>query len=111
MIENRHVPRAGDIDTVLLFAEKNEQLPSRTSKFEYYVIRCQRRALETRRRLLLDRYPNARILEPECDDANALHCWNRFKQEVLSRDDYLRNHFNVPDYELEVFEDFFVLLD
>ena len=68
-------------------------------------------ALENRLNLLRNRYPNMRLLEPECDDTNALHCWNRFKQENLTRQDYYGNHFNVPKDMIELFENLFVGLE
>ena len=106
LVQTRHVPRAGN--TLLQFVQKNKQQESRTSRFRYYVIRCQQRALENRLNLLHNRYPNMRLLEPECYNANALHCWNRFKQENLTRQDYYGNHFNVPKDIIELFEDLFV---
>ena len=62
LVRNRHVPRAGGIDTVLQFVQKNEQQESRTLRFRYCVIRCQERALENRLNILRNRYPNMRLL-------------------------------------------------
>ena len=73
LVQNRNILRAGSIDTLLQFVQENEQQESRTSRFRYFVIRCQQRALKNRLNLLRNRYPNMRLLQPECDDANALH--------------------------------------
>ena len=108
LVQNRHVPRADNIDTVLQFVQKDEQQESRTSRFRYYVIRCQERALENRLSLLRNRYPNMRLLKPEYDDVNALHYWNRFQQEKLTQQDYFGNHFNVPEDMIELYEGLFV---
>ena len=47
------------------------------------------------------------VLEPECDDANAIHAWNWFKRRILTKENYYRNHFTLPDDTVELFEDFF----
>ena len=100
LVQNRHVPRTGEFDTALEFVEKNEQQQSRTSRFQYYVIRCQKCNLQKRVAILRIRFPNLKILEPVCDNVNATHCWNR----------YSGNHFNIPDDLIEFFEDLFVEL-
>ena len=38
------------------------------------------------------KYPDMVVKESECDDGNAIHCWNRFKEDVLGKDNYHRNH-------------------
>ena len=76
----------------------------------YYVIRCQRRAMQKRIDLALERYPNMVIIEPECDNANAILYWNRFRDEHLTRDHYFRDHFSVPKDLFDLFEGLFVVL-
>ena len=83
LVQTRHIPRAGD--TLLQLVQNNKQQEDRTLRFRYYVIRCQQRALENRLNLLHNKYPNMRLLEPKCYDTNALHDWNKFKQENLTR--------------------------
>ena len=109
LIENRHVPRSGDIDTVLIAIEKNADTNEhdRARPFSKYMLRCQRKQRSARLAVLRTKYPNMLVLEPECGDANAVHCWNRFKQGVLTKENYFRNHFNVPEDARELFEDMF----
>ena len=47
------------------------------------------------------------VKEPECDDPNAVHCWNRFKTDILTKQNYYRNHFSLPEEVQELFEDMF----
>ena len=44
------------------------------------------------------------VLEPRYDDGNAIHVWNRFKQRVLTKENY---HFRLPPDAEELFEDMF----
>ena len=30
----------------------------------------------------------------KCSDPNAIHCWNRFKQEVIKKSNYYKIHFS-----------------
>ena len=96
LVANRHVPRRQGIDNVLCFVDKKSN-----DKHQFYVIRCQRKALETNKRCLRNRYPDMVILE-ECDDANAVHRWCRFKGETI--EDFHRNHFNLDEEGRELFE-------
>ena len=96
LVANRHVPRRQGIDNVLCFVDKKSN-----DKHQFYVIRCQRKALETHKRCLRNRYPDMVILE-ECDDANAVHRWCRFKGETI--EDFHRNHFNLDEEGRELFE-------
>ena len=96
LIVNRHVPRKQEIDNVLCFVDKKSD-----DKHQFYVIRCQRKALETHKRCLRNRYPDMVILK-ECDDANAVHRWCRFKGEIIN--DFHRNHFNLNEEGRELFE-------
>ena len=96
LIANRHVPRREEIDNVLCFIDKNSD-----EQHQFYVIRCQKRALEKHRRCLRNRYPNMIILG-ECDDPNSIHRWNRFKSDSVY--DFYRNHFNLDREARELFE-------
>ena len=96
LIANRHVPRREEIDNVLCFIDKNSD-----EQHQFYVIRCQKRALEKHRRCLRNRYPNMIILG-ECDDPNSIHRWNRFKSDSVY--DFYRNHFSLDREARELFE-------
>ena len=110
LVRNRHIPRAGNVDTVLQFVKKNKQHQSRTSGFQYYVIKCQRCNLGKRVIILKISFVDLKTLDPKCNDANIPHSWNRFKQDYLSQKNYLGNHCNVPKDMIELFEDLFVAL-
>ena len=84
LIPNRHVPRRQGLDNVLCFVDKGSN-----EKHQFYAIRCQRKALETHKRCLRSCYPDMVILG-ECDDANGVHRWCRFKGETI--EDFHRNH-------------------
>ena len=108
LVRNRHVPRSGDIDNILCVVEKNN--PDETGKpgrHSYYMIRSQKKALSKHLNILRDKYPNMIVKEPECDDPNAVHCWNRFKTDILTKQNYYRNHFSLPEEVQELFEDMF----
>ena len=97
LINNRHVPRRHPIDNILCFVDKRSDKQHR-----FYVIRCQRKNLETHKRYLRNRYPDMAILG-KCNDANAVHRWCRFKEDVIT--DFYRNHFNIDDDEMrDLFE-------
>ena len=114
LIANRHVPRSGAIDTVLVVVEKNADEDTiehkRAKNFDKYMLRCQKKQVDERLSVLRAKYPNMVILEPRCDDGNAIHVWNRFKQRVLTKENYYRNHFRLPPDAEELFEDMFGIL-
>ena len=108
LIANRHVPRSGDIDTVLLAVEKN--MPDEDGKpgqHPYYMIRCQKKCLNIQIKLLRLKYPNMIVKEPLCNDANSIHAWSRFKQDILEKENYYLNHFSLPEESRELFEGMF----
>ena len=96
LIANRHVPRREPYDNILCFIDKKAD-----ERHQFYVIRCQRKSLETYKRCLRNRYPGMEVLG-ECDDANAVHAFNRFKEDVIH--DFYRNHFNLDEEGRELFE-------
>ena len=108
LIENRHVPHSGNIDNILCVIQKNQpDEAGRKGRHRYYMIRCQKRALSTQINLLRISYPNMNVFEPECDDPNAIHAWNRFKTDLLGKDNYYLNHFSLPEEHRGFFEDIF----
>ena len=113
LIANRHVPRSGAIDTVLVVVEKNADEDTKEHKraknFDKYMLRCQKK-VDGRLSVLRAKYPNMVVVEPRCDDGNAIHVWNRFKQRVLTKENYFRNHFRLPPDAEELFEDMFGIL-
>lgn len=96
LIANRYVPRRQEIDNVLCFIDKKAN-----EKHQFYAIRCQQKTLEKHKRCLRNRYPNMEILG-ECDDANAMHRWCRFKKGSIH--EFHRNHFNLDVEGRELFE-------
>ena len=114
LIANRHVPRSGAIDTVLVVVEKNADEDTKEHKraknFDKYMLRCQKKQVDGRLSVLRAKYPNMVLLEPRCDDGNAIHVWNRFKQRVLTKENYFCVHFRLPPDAEELFEDMFGIL-
>ena len=66
-IARRHIARRGCFDNVLCFIKKNSE-----EAHTYYVIRCQYKQLEKRKRCLKLRYPNM-DMTVKCDDPNAIY--------------------------------------
>ena len=98
LIQNRHVPRRGLYDNVLCFVDKNQPDEEGIGAlYPFWVIRCQMKVLENQKRALRRRYPDMVVMEPVCDDGNAIHCWNRFKREWLGKGNYMGNQFFLPD--------------
>ena len=81
LIANRHVPRSGTIDTVLVVVEKNADEDTKEHKkaknFDKYMLRCQKKQVDGRLSVLRAKYPNMVVLEPRCDDGNAIHALSR----------------------------------
>ena len=98
LIENRHVPRSGNIDNILCVIEKNtpDEI-GKPGRHPCYMIRSQKKALPKHLNILREKYPNMIVKEPECGDPNAVHCWNRFKTDILTKYNYYRNHFSLPE--------------
>ena len=90
LIANCHVPRSGAIDIVLVVVEKNADEDTKEHKkarnFDKYMLRCQKKQVDGRLSVLRAKYPNMVVLEPRCDDGNAIHVWNRFMQRVLTKE-------------------------
>ena len=40
----------------------------------------------------------------KCDDTNAIHRWNRFKQEMIKKPNYYKNHFSLTKEKRALFE-------
>ena len=114
LIANCHVPQSGAIDTVLVVVEKNADEDTKehekAKNFDKYILRCQKKQVDGRLSVLRAKYPNMVVLEPRCDDGNAIHVWNRFKQRVVTKENYYRNHFRLPPDAEELFEDMFGIL-
>ena len=111
LIQNRHVPRRGDYDTVLCFVEKNcPDEEGLAALYPYWVIRCQKKVLKVQKKLLKCRYPDMVEMGPVCEDANAIHCWNRFKKKWLGRTNWMGNQFILPDSAREEFARLFGIL-
>ena len=91
--------QVGNTNTELVFVQKNAP----QWRYGYYVILCPRNRLDLELRVAQLEYPNARFLEPECDDA--LYSWFRYKYETLQ--DYYEDHFNIPEELHEEFESVF----
>ena len=98
LIENRHAARRGCFDNVLCFIKKNSK-----EVHPYYVIRCQYRQLEKRKRWLKLRYPNMEVAD-KCDDPNAIHRWCRFNREVIKKPNYYKNHFSLTEEKRALLE-------
>ena len=98
LIENRHAARRGCCDNVLCFIKKNSR-----EVHPYYVIRCQYRQLEKRKRWLKLRYPNMEVAD-KCDDPNAIHRWCRFNREVIKKPNYYKNHFSLTEEKRALLE-------
>ena len=74
------------------------------------MLRCQKKQVDRRLSVLRAKHPNMVVLEPRCDDGNAIHVWNRFKLKVLTKENYYRNHFRLTEDAEELFEDMFGIL-
>ena len=96
-----HVPRSGSIDNVLCLIDK--QCDNEPHK--WYMILCQHRVLKSRLDLIRLRYPDMKIMDPVCSNANAIHTWNRFKKDILGS--YYKNHFSMTEEQEELFETVF----
>ena len=57
---------------------------------------CQYRQLEKYKRCLKLRYSNMKEAD-KCDDPNAIHRWNIFKNEVIEKPNYYKNHFTLTE--------------
>ena len=69
------------------------------------MIRCHKQNQGTQIVRKNRKYPN-RIIKGICDDANSIHEWNCFKQDVLGRENHHFNHFSLETNEQrEEFED------
>ena len=78
MIGNRHIPRIAKYGNVLFVFEKNEEDELVwAGEHPYYMVRCQKRVFLTPRKWLKIRYANIDD-KSVCDDANAIHAWDRF---------------------------------
>ena len=79
-----------------VFEKNKEDEMGRTGERYDYMVRCQRRVLPTHKKWLKIRYANI-IEKGVCDDANAIHAWNRFRTSLV-KENWYRSHFSLPDY-------------
>ena len=47
------------------------------------------------------------VKELKCEDGNPIHCWNRFKRDLLEKVNYYKNYFSLPEEHREFFKDLF----
>ena len=107
LITNRHVPRRGRYDNILIAIRKNPtNKQDKTDPHPYYVIRCQKKRQGKQISKLNVKYPDMVIIG-SCEDPNAVHQWCWFKEDILDDNDYYRNHFSVGEAEKEEFFDLF----
>ena len=52
-------------------------------EYPYYIARIQRRFISTRKRWFKAQYPNHRPIMEGLDNANGIHAFNRFEEEVF----------------------------
>ena len=55
----------------------------------------------------MDILPSMVVNKPQFENSSAIHRWNMFKEDFLQKENYYRNHFNLPDDTIEFFEDMF----
>ena len=65
----------------------------------------EKRVLKSPLDFLQVKYPEMEVKEPRCENANNIHCWNRFKRDLLGKENYYKNHFSLPEEHREFFED------
>ena len=107
LIDNRHVPRIDDTDTVLCaFVKKKPDEEDRAGNLPHYMVRCQKRNLDKHITTIMVKYPNMRI-RGEYEDANAIHHWCYFKKEILGKEQSFFNHFTLVDDQRDLFEGMF----
>ena len=74
--------------------------------YAFYMMRCQKRSKDMSiARLVRKKYPDMTVLEPACEDPNAIHQWCWFKEDVLGDENYYHNHFTLDTGTREEFED------
>ena len=100
LIANRHITHRGCFDNVLCFIKKNSE-----EAHPYYVIRCQYKQLEKRKRWIKLRYSNMEVVN-QCDDPNTFHRWCIFKREVIKKPNYYKNHFSLTEEKRALLETF-----
>ena len=67
LVENRHIPRRGIYDTVLVVVEKNKRDEGgKAGEHPYYMIRCKKSHVAHQKSILLDRYPDMNVKEQTC---------------------------------------------
>ena len=108
LVHNRHVPRSGDYDNVLVAFQKNKPIEDNIKKLRhpFYMMRCQKRKQSKLTARLKKEYPDM-IEKGVCEDPNALHRWCWFKEDVLGEEKYFKNHFTLDTDIQEEFEDLF----
>ena len=97
LIKNRHVARRGCFDNVLRLIKKNSK-----EAHPYYVIRCQYRQLKYKRCLKLH-YSSMEEAD-KYDYPIVIHLWNIFKNEVIKKPSYYKNHFSLAEEKQELLE-------
>ena len=85
MMQNRHIPKAEDrgLDTIVIIVEKDSN-PEQDEFYEYpyYIARIQRHFAVTKKRWFRTQYRNHKFIVEEMDNANNIHAFNRFEEQV-----------------------------
>ena len=82
-LQERHVPHAKNpaLDNVIMIIRKHTTKgEDQLFDFPYYVARLQRRAICTKRRWFLEKFPSSEEIVI-IDNPNSVHAFNRFEEE------------------------------
>ena len=74
LIENRHVPRCGEYDNILIVFQKNKPVEDdiQKSRHAFYMMRCQKKQKDILLARIKKEYPNI-VEKGRCEDPNAVH--------------------------------------
>ena len=103
LIINRHVPPANNPGkgNIVMIIEKNTA-PEEDGFYEYsyYIVRTQRRFINTKRRWFKAQYPYQRFIIEKLDNANSTDAFNRFEEKgYIER---FQCHFRLVDLPRDV---------
>ena len=85
-------------DNLVVITRKHTCEPDDKHEYPYYISRIQRRVISTKRRWLLDQFPDSEEIVV-IDNPNSVHVFNRFEEE--GRVERYRCHFKLVDLTRE----------
>ncbi|WP_215897164.1 hypothetical protein, partial [Acinetobacter baumannii] len=87
MSKEAELPRSENIVLVMIAKNRHDE-PGEAGLHQFYMLACKKMQVNQRLSVFRAKYPDMEVIEPECDDPNAIYAWDLFKHDILTRENF-----------------------